>query len=173
MALKGRDDFENSEIFLDTERCFRKDSDYFKLNLYPLAFRNDSHEQWMPWHTKRTGLDNKESYRQWCAKKRFPVFRKWVREFSPKLIICTGVGECESFFGAFTGGEARQSCSAGNKPISYAITNEGRTLVVVTYFLSGPQGLNSDAAIRATGEKLGELSGGHCSAKALNPSRMI
>jgi hypothetical protein len=158
MALKGRSDLKNCEAFLKAERCFRNNSDYFKLNLYPIAFHEASHRLWMPWHTKRTGLADKVSYWKWCAVNRFPAMRKWVREFSPNLIVCAGATERDCFFQAFTGGETKQSCTADNKNITYAYTNEGNTLVAVIYFLGGPRGLNSDAGIRETGARLAELT---------------
>jgi hypothetical protein len=158
MAIKGRSDFENCRAFFKSEKCFRKDSDYFKLNLYPIAFRDVSPLRWMSWHTKRTGFDDKVSYWQWCADKRFKMMRTWVREFSPKLIVCAGVTERDYFFQAFTDGEVTQSCTAGNKSITYALTNAGKTLVAVTYFLGGRWGLNSDVKLRETGIKLAELT---------------
>jgi hypothetical protein len=157
MALKGRSDFENRQAFLEEERCFQRDSGYFKLNLYPIAFHRVSHRLWMDWHRRRTGLADKDSYWKWCAENRFPIMREWARKFLPTLIICTGVTELEPFFQAFTDGEIRQSCTASNKNITYAYTNEGRTLVAVTYFVGGRYGLNSNAAIHATGVRLAEL----------------
>jgi hypothetical protein len=157
MSLKGRGEFESVLDFLNTERCFCKHSDYFKLNLYPIAFPNDSTKLWMPWLEERTGLPSKRLYWRWCAENRFPIFRKWVREFSPRIVVCTGVSYSEAFFSAFTNGEEQQSCTAGNRLIRYSITNKGKTLVAVIYFFSNARGLNSNTSIRETGARLAEL----------------
>lgn len=158
-ALAGHDVSKYRE-FYETERCFSKNSGYFKLNLYPIGFKDTSPTQWKPWHTDRTGFETKDEYKVWCRKNRFPVLRGWVEKYSPKLIVCTGMSIRGEFFEAFADdpqGCVQEDCAG--KGIWFAAANAGRTLVVVTYFLGGRYGLKSDAELSTTGRRLAELLG--------------
>jgi hypothetical protein len=156
-ALAGRAT-ETYRDFFRAERCFSRDSRYFKLNLYPIGFRNTSSEYWQDWHTRLTGFQTKSEYIQWCQAKRFLALRTWVQECFPKLIVCTGKDHRNEFFKAFTDGAAApDSVDVAGKKIWYVVTNAGRTLVAVTYFLGGPHGLKSDPELSAAGKMLAEL----------------
>ena len=143
--------------FFRASRCFQSDSEYFKMNLYPLAFKNVSSSQWQEWLAERTGFSTKEGYVAWCKDNRFPVLKQWVKTYCPELIVCTGIGCRDDFFAAFTDRSDMRQDRAGGKNIFYKWTNGGRTLVAVTYFLGQRHGLKSDSELLETGKKLAEL----------------
>lgn len=130
---------------------------YFKLNLYPLAFKNTNHSLWSEGFAEATGLKNKGEYIRWIEQNRFPKLRAWAKERKPRLIICVGISYKNEFIAAF-GGEGAQvkEAVAGGKKFYY-FKNEAGTIVAITYFLGNPHGLNSDAAIKATGEKIAQI----------------
>lgn len=156
-AIEGKPVDAYTEFF-QQERCFYSDSRYFKMNLYPLGFRDTSPTHWKDWLTRLTGLQNKNDYKQWCRNKRFQQLRNWVLHYNPKLIVCTGKGHRAEFFEAFgDDSEPVQHISCGAKDIAYIRTNREQTLVAVTYFLGGPSGLKSDEELLATGACLRTL----------------
>jgi hypothetical protein len=139
-ALAGGDVHCYKEFF-HSDCCFAPHSRYFKLNLYPLGFKSISPSHWHGAHAVLTGLQNKSDYQHWCQKERFPQLRSWAKDYSPKLIICTGKNSREDFFKAFcdpADTEIQDEQGIPGKPIQYAVTNAGRTLVAVTYFPGAP-----------------------------------
>ena len=68
------------------EDCFGQESNYFKLNLYPIAFRDTSDAHWNDWIGQITGIESKSEYIAWCRVNRFPVLRQWVHEVLPHRI---------------------------------------------------------------------------------------
>jgi hypothetical protein len=144
--------------FFKNNQCFYRDSDYFKLNLYPLAFRDVSPGHWQPWLTQITGFQNKGKYEDWCKKNRFKVLKQWAADTVPRLIVCTGMSRQQEFLKAFCNPQDQlNEDSAANKSIKYVVTNNGATLVAVIYFFGGRYGLNSDLQLGATGKRLSEL----------------
>lgn len=154
-ALNGASDHVK---FNETVKPFTQGAKgYFKLNLYPLAFKNTSHSLWSEGFAKATGIENKSEYIRWIEQNRFPKLRAWAKERKPRLIICVGISYKNEFIAAF-GGEGAQvkEAVAGGKKFYY-FENEDGTTVAITYFLGNPYGLNSDAAIKATGEKIAQI----------------
>jgi hypothetical protein len=155
-ALSGRD-VRAYRSFYEDRRCFSSESDYFKLNLYPIGFR-DTSARWEDWLARKTGILTKAEYTQWCETQRFPQLRKWSQQYRPRLIICTGKSHRSAFFRAFCGfSEPHKLEDQGEKPFWYIQTNSGHTLVAVVYFLGGRHGLNSDPKLADTGQRLREL----------------
>ncbi len=160
--LAGKNTMEKEAVkkWYRDERIFSRESDYFKLNLYPISFKDTNGDRWN--FSDLTGFKDKTKYIEWCHSTRFQFFRDKVETYKPQIIICTGIEYAEEFRLAF--GQDRekfQVVSVGEKPtekqIKYFRTNQGKTLVAVTYFFGGRFGLNSDAKLRATGEKLKEM----------------
>lgn len=156
-ALKGIQPAEYRRLFR-SQSCFASESDYFKLNLYPIAFKDTSHTRWTAWLEKKTGFHTKQEYLTWCQTHRFSQLRRWASEHAPRLIVCTGITHAREFCLAF-GGTPESICQAeaAGKAIRYFTTNDGRTLVAVIYFFGGAHGLRSDEELRATGEVLSGL----------------
>jgi hypothetical protein len=152
-------DVTDYKSFFQSQNCFGKNSDSFKLNLYPLGFKNTSAQHWPPWLFDRIGFQNKKEYLDWCSVYRFSAIRTWASKHTPEVVICTGKQYLTEFQKAFggSGAEVRTTEAAG-KLINYFVTNNGKTLVVVVNFLGGRYGLSSDRQITETGRKVAELS---------------
>ncbi|EEF15226.1 hypothetical protein CAMRE0001_1822 [Campylobacter rectus RM3267] len=154
-ALSGASDHVK---FNETVKPFTQGAKgYFKLNLYPLAFKNTSHSLWSEGFAEATGLENKSEYIRWIEQNRFPRLRVWAKERKPRLIICVGISYKNEFIVAFgdEGAQVKEAVAGGKK--FYYFKNEAGTIVAITYFLGNPHGLNSDAAIKATGEKIAQI----------------
>lgn len=161
-ALSGKygDKYED---FFRSESCFAPDSDYFKLNLYPLGFRTVDSLLWQGCHSRLTGFGSKEEYQCWCRTHRFPQLRAWAtqQQHPPKLILCTGKTYGDDFFSAFGNRESQTQDERAGKPIRYLVTNDGQTLVAVTYFPGGRHGLNSNEKLSSTGQRLAQILRDH------------
>jgi hypothetical protein len=147
--------------FFSEKKCFTPDSDYFKLNLYPLGFRAIEPSLWQECHAKLTGLETKDAYKRCCERLRFPWLNNLISRHEPALVLCTGTSYREQFFAAFSHGEHPAVDRRAGKPIAYTVTNQGKTLVAVTYFPSGPHGLNSNQKLSDAGRVLGQLLSEH------------
>lgn len=74
---------------------------YFKMNLYPISFKDTDHAWWENDFSVITGFKSKTEYLRWCTKKRFPIVRNWASKFKPKLIICLEKTYANDFSSAF------------------------------------------------------------------------
>lgn len=61
-ALNGAPPTESYTDFFRRQSCFASNSDYFKLNLYPISFKTTSHSRWTKWLEKETGFATKQEY---------------------------------------------------------------------------------------------------------------
>ncbi len=132
---------------------------YFKGNLYPYPCRNLG--AWSEQAQRDTGFERKKDLVTWCREHRLPAIAEAVQRHRPRLFI--GVG-------SLMAREFGQACFGTNVPLSvhefavngrvkklrYALHN-GTVLVVVPHISSGSNGLNSDAALQATGQFIGTL----------------
>lgn len=102
-AMRGRDVDGFRSTAFETPFPFHKESEYFKLNLFPIAFKalKQKRELWNEKYGKLTGLSTPDNYLDWCRKNRFPRMRRWVETGSPKLIIGTGRWAIHDFPKAF------------------------------------------------------------------------
>ena len=56
-------------------------SEIFKMNLYPIAFRNTDGKLWKDWGLdKLTGFEEKELFKTWCFLHRFSFIREQVKK---------------------------------------------------------------------------------------------
>lgn len=133
-------------------------TNYFKMNLYPLAFPSTVHSLcWSEGLSRATGFQNDNEYIDWIRKNRFPVMRNWVREYSPKLILCTGVSYFEDFKKAFIISDTNINEEIiDNKQLKWFI-NENKTLVVVIPFMTNRHGLIKNVSISKFGTRIAEL----------------
>lgn len=130
---------------------------YFKLNLYPLAFKNTDFTLWNEQFSIATGFKTKNEYIQWIQENRFKEMRKRVKIYKPKLIICVGISYKDDFIKAFGDDnvDIKQSEAGGKK--FYYFKNKDGTLVVITYFLGNRFGLSSDLMLKETGKEIARL----------------
>lgn len=146
------------KVFAEEVRPFTFDSEgYFKMNLYPLAFKNTSHELWAAEFSRSTGFDEKASYLAWIRGQRFPMMRAWAEKHRPRLIICAGITYLEDFVKAFGDEDMQLSKeSIDDRQIVYGINKHG-TLVVVIPFMVNRHGLTKNSSIQKFGEKIRSL----------------
>ncbi|NVK25957.1 MAG: hypothetical protein HWE10_13605 [Gammaproteobacteria bacterium] len=141
------------------------DSKIFKVNLYPAAMPATHGKYWRACGLHDvTGFETKGEYKQACKDIRFPFFREQIKQYTPKLILTTGVSYLDDFRKCFTelesSGEFESIEIKGNSDKnSYArilrwcwITD--KTLFVNTPFVTGAYGLNSDYLLQTFGEKI-------------------
>lgn len=130
---------------------------YFKMNLYPLAFRNTSHKHWSSEFAQATGFGKKEGYLDWIKARRFPAMRSWVEKHMPKVIICTGITYMADFQSAF-GDDGMEFTSEliDDRLLRHGINKQG-TLVVAIPFMVNRNGLTKNVTIQKFGERIREL----------------
>ena len=157
---------ENIEKYKDL-KPFKKDSNSLKLNLYPINFNSHNDLRWDKRYYQLTGFPTKESYRGWCQQYRFPIFLELMESHLPNLIVGMGSGYLEYFILAFGGTSVL--FSSRDKIVEEKIIDKTKLrylcfekkgkeiLLVITPFLGGPKGLQSDDKIQRAGEIIREL----------------
>jgi hypothetical protein len=134
---------------------------YFKMNLYPLSFKDTDHNRWENGFAQATGLANKFEYLEWIRVHRFPVMKSWVDTYSPRLILCTGISASypSDFHSAFVDNGLEYTCEIiEGQELKWAVNQNG-TLVVVIPFMSNRNGLTKDASVQLYGERIRTLLG--------------
>lgn len=156
-AMKGGlvDDYEE---MADQHRPFVKESSgYFKMNLFPIAFKDTGHQRWQSDFVGVTGFPNKEEYLTWCRLVRFAQMRNWVSAHKPKVIVCFGKTLINDFTTAFVNGSGKFTKeSILNRELSWTRTVDD-VLVVICPFPVNRYGLNSNALLQAFGDKIQKL----------------
>ena len=151
---------EYKKTYQDT-RTFDQGSDTFKMNLYPIGFKNESDGLWSEWMFKTTGFPSKPLYQAWCQLNRFPAIKSWVESNDPKMIICTGSTYLREFLMAFSGYEHLFADINESKltkgSLFWRVINDGKTILFITPFL-GQGGLKSDAQIEECGLEIKSIS---------------
>jgi len=147
------------------DRLFDQESVAFKMNLYPLAFPKGNDELWGKDLYQLTNLPTKSLYRAWCQLYRFPQIRSWVEKNNPLLIIGTSKTYKDDFLAAFSPDEQifekLEHDSIMGRDIYWKPINHGRTLLVITPFLGGPHGLNSDSLLKEFADKINTVCGNY------------
>lgn len=142
------------------DKLFDRNSCTFKINLYPISFHHDSDDLWQEWLYRKTGLPTKSIYRAWCQINRFPKMREWIIKYLPKLIIATGSTYHNEFIMAFDSIETIYRNDKLNKKtlsdrdFAWLNINEDKTILVITPFLAGRHGLNSDKLLQDFGKEI-------------------
>jgi hypothetical protein len=130
---------------------------FFKMNLYPIAFKNTSFEHWKSEFSKITSLNGKSEYLTWCEQHRFPVMREWVSKYQPKLINCLGISYKKEFTKAFLDSESHiYNEKIEGKEFFWGI-NRNNTLVIIIPFMVNRYGLTRDSSIQKFGNRISEL----------------
>ena len=170
LSLTGEDSANYKSAGLREGGIFGENSDSFKMNLYPISFHHDSDDLWEEWLFNKTGIPTKSIYRAWCQIYRFNTLLEFVKIYSPRLIIGTGLSYENEFLMAFAGLDKVHQFKNQNKPIKiydsnsnreleirYMYINENRTVLAVTPFLGGRYGLNSDILIKNAGSEIANV----------------
>jgi hypothetical protein len=140
---------------------FHRRSQFFKLNLFPVAFKEVDPQLWIDKYQTATGLATRDSYVQWCRENRFPQMRSWVEKGKPKLIVGIGAGKERKpdFKGAFgfTDAQENEETIEGKKLVWM---RNGKAILAIIPFLGYQNGLlNSDQLVQTFGERLGAFEG--------------
>jgi hypothetical protein len=147
---------------------FHRESDYFKLNLFPVAFQKVDAALWDQQYRAATGLASREEYLRWCRENRFPMIRSWMKQGQPKLIVSVGLSNMEDFHGAFgIGGTEHEEIIQGKRLVWFA---DDTTTVAVVPFPTSPSGLNSNEAIQEFGQRLSGIVGSMKQERGSSPS---
>jgi hypothetical protein len=148
---------ESYEDFAKNEQPFVKSKKgYFKMNLYPLSFKNTYDDLWKIWLHELTGFSTKNEYIEWCKKNRFKFLSEIKKQYKPKIIICFGKTYKDDFKSAFCDdnqGENKEQI-LDREPFWY---KSDSTIVAVCPFPTGPYGLNSNVLLQSFGDRIREL----------------
>jgi len=114
-----------------------KESNEFKLNLFPLSAANM--DEWTEKHINITQTKIKYHYKTYCSMFRFKLLHDLAIKFKPKVIVCFGPGHVEEFKMAFWGKNHPSSQTKIEKMISdknklqILITENLPTLIIAPF----------------------------------------
>ncbi|MBD3768457.1 MAG: hypothetical protein IE928_11050 [Gammaproteobacteria bacterium] len=142
---------ERVQPFVDSRRG------YFKMNLYPIGFKDTSYARWHDNFSAITGFQSKADYLAWCSNWRFPQLRKWAEQAAPKLILCLGKTYIDDFQSAFHD----DGCDFTHEVIDdrdlfWGVNTQGSTVAVVP-FMVNRNGLVKNTSIQKFGERIAQL----------------
>ena len=160
-AIDGRKVSEYRDFCAQARPFTKGSSGYFKLNLYPIAFKDTDQDWWHNEFAEATGFDEKTAYLDWCKTYRFPQMRDWVRAAKPKLILCLGKTYRTDFMHVFHDASA----TFHHEPIDgrdlwWSLNAEG-TLVAIIPFMVNRHGLIKNDSIQKFGERIAQLMEQH------------
>ena len=164
LAVMKNYDIDNYKQFVKKEMPFLENgnSSYFKMNLYPIAFKNTSHDLWQNIFASVTGFERKNDYLEWCNVNRFPQIRKWVSTYQPEIVICLGKTYKEEFKAAFSDPDVNFNTEyIDERELSWAKNTHG-TLVLVIPFMVNRNGLIKNLSIEKFGIRIRELMSENC-----------
>ena len=130
---------------------------YFKMNLYPIGFKDTSHSRWHNQFADITGLEEKSDYLAWCSEYRFPQIRRWAASAKPKLILCLGKSYAAEFKAAFHDIEAEFNHESIDDRDLFWSENSHGSLVVVIPFMVNRNGLVRNVSIQKFGARISQL----------------
>jgi len=130
---------------------------YFKMNLYPIAFKNTSGEKWVNRFSEITGFESKDEYVKWCKCNRLQKIRSWAKQYKPNTVICLGKSYISDFVSSFLD-ESSEIFSEiiDEKEIKWAVNLDG-TYVFVLPFMVNRNGLVKNVSIQKVGARIAEI----------------
>ena len=160
LAVMQDYDLNNYKKFVEIEMPFLENgnSSYFKMNLYPIAFKKTNANLWTNEIAEVSGFKTKNDYLQWCKENRFPVIQRWVQKYDPKLIICFGKTYVNEFNLAFADNETDFNTEeVGNLILQWKNNNNGTIIAVLPFPNAVNKGLKSHSDIEAMGKRLAQF----------------
>jgi len=146
--------------------AFSKNTDIFKLNLYPISLPSTEPSLWDKYSLAGiTGISTRHEFEEYCARYRFPFFRSELEKHEPSVILCIGLTYLEQFERCFcdNGGESQlnrevitDTYSPKNsepRDLYWKWLNE-KTLFVAVPFMTDSSGLNSDNLLQQFGDRI-------------------
>jgi hypothetical protein len=156
-AIEGGNVSEYRQFAEEVQPFVAGSKGYFKMNLYPLAFKNTSHALWQDAFARATGLPSKQDYLAWVRAKRFPVMKSWMAESAPRLVVCAGITYKEDFRAALIDDDAELHREVIDERELHWAKNSNGTLVVIIPFMINRHGLTKNASIQKFGDRIREL----------------
>lgn len=151
---------EDYKKFVEKEMPFLEHghSSYFKMNLYPIAFKKTNHLLWTNEIAEVSGFETKQTYLTWCKENRFPVIQQWVQKYATKLIICFGKTYRHEFNLAFANNATEfTSETVGDLVLQWKKNDNGTIIAILPFPNAQNKGLKSDSDIEAMGKRLNQL----------------
>jgi hypothetical protein len=133
-------DIHNYKQDAEEQKLFCKNGIGFKMNAFPISFKDRRTVTWNEAIMRQTGLNDFDKYREWCIENRGRYYYDLVKKHSPKLVLCTGIDSYKEFFRFFRCDEIEP---IPDNYIYVSKTNSDKTLVFVVPFFGGPYGINS------------------------------
>lgn len=147
---------EYEKFAMDIKPFVKGQKGYFKMNIYPLPFKDTSGDRWKLWMHELTGFSGKDEYLEWCRNNRFQFFRESLKKHKPKLIVCFGKSYKEDFMSAFCGdGVVIRNETISGRDLYWSMS--GNTVVTVCPFPTSQHGLNSNNLIQDFGKRIREI----------------
>jgi len=144
--------------FAETVKPFVEGSSgYFKMNLYPIGFKDTSYARWHNNFSNITGFQSKTDYLRWCQTYRFPKVRKWTSSAAPKLILCLGKTYIQDFRAAFANDSSKVIHEIIDERDLYWCINDQGSIVAVIPFMVNRNGLVKNISIHKFGERITQL----------------
>lgn len=156
-AMQGLKVEEYEKMSLQQRPFVKGTSGFFKMNLFPISFKDTAHQRWQKSFNEVTGFANKEEYLAWCRRVRFEQMRFWVSTYKPKVIICFGKTLITDYALAFAGqGSKFTSEKILNRDLSWTRTVDD-VLIAICPFPVNRYGLNSNALLQGFGDRIRTL----------------
>jgi hypothetical protein len=133
-------DIYNYKREAEEQKLFCKSGIGFKMNAFPISFKNRNSVIWSENIIKQTGLSSFHDYRVWCVENRGKYFTDLLKKHSPKIVLCTGINSYIEFHDFF---RCNKKDVMVDNNIYIAKANGDKTLVFVVPFFGGAHGINS------------------------------
>lgn len=164
-AIKGEKYcVENYQQFAEDHKLLEKDvkSGYFKMNLYPLWFKNTDTNLWDENLAELLDFRNKNEYIRWCRRYRFIEINQWTNQYQPKLVICFGTSYEDDFNIAFSDGyKAFNEQKIDNLTLKWKRNENGTIVAVLPFPNVARYGLQKETTIQDFGDFLRNLLNKH------------
>lgn len=156
-AIQG-DDVSSYKTFAERVQPFSIGTQgYFKMNLYPISFKDTNEDRWQGNFSELTGFKSKQDYLSWCREFRLPKMRAWTQQANPALVVCLGKTYLSDFKSAFLDDDVTMLHEViDDRDLYWAINKEG-VLVVVIPFMVNRNGLVKNTSIQKFGFRISNL----------------
>lgn len=110
----------------------------FKMNAFPISFKDRESIAWTDTTRELTGLQDFEDYRKWCIEYRGDFFYKLIEKHNPRMVVCTGITSSNDFIEFF---KCEKSKKEPKDNFVVCPTNNNNTLIFVVPFFNARKGI--------------------------------
>ncbi|WP_345848455.1 hypothetical protein [Shewanella algae] len=146
------DDYKNESI---KNKLFCSEGTGFKMNAFPISFKNRDSVSWSQKIKEQTGIDSFQVYKEWCIENRGKHFHNLIQKHNPQIVLCTGISSSNEFFRFF---KCDISTIAHHNEFHSGLTNDGKTLIFVVPFFGGRNGINSYSKMESLVSKINHFA---------------